>query len=389
MFGGELYGQSLVQEFGKIFLSRDSGTEQTLRRDYRKELLELCSEMSEGDRENSEDKISQLSRCFSTLIAEECQHPEPELSGLLGDLSAQEAETVGRAVSRILSNSQFSSAFFSPPLLDLLLDILPVDFVPRRLVLLFDQAAIEADQAVASFLFLLASMAPRPPLPDGEAIIEKLEVSRYCSLRLLLRLEQERKPSLAPVPLEQITEDIRVVTEKVNILSNCSSLSASDIVRYALHIAAIEPDCGLQLLQNFVLELPLSCLLYFCLAVADCADSEGDQRELEDLQFLSLLARAASLHLPGWSEAWSRALHSHPLLAGTLTEALKVTNERRLSMAANIVGAHKAADCLELVSLADFLAWSHLGLSHRKYIKALLSLVKLLYDCALIGQTFI
>ena len=85
MFGGELYGQSLVQEFGKIFLSRDSGTEQILRRDYRKELLELCSELSEGDREDSEEKISELSQCFSTLIAEECQHPEPELSGLLGE----------------------------------------------------------------------------------------------------------------------------------------------------------------------------------------------------------------------------------------------------------------------------------------------------------------
>ena len=379
MFGGELYGQSLVQEFGKIFLSRDSGTEQTLRRDYRKELLELCSELSEGDREDSEEKISELSQCFSTLIAEECQHPEPELSGLLGELSGQEAETVGRAVSRILSQPQTSSAFFSPPLLDLLLDILPGDFLPRqvlrRLVLLFDQPAIEADQALASFLSLLASLAPRPPLPDCEAMIERLEVSSYCSLRLLLRLEQERKPSLAPVPLEQITEDLRVVREKVNILSNCSSLSARDIVRYALHISTIEPDCGLQLLQNFVLELPLSCLLYYCLAAADSADSDGDLRELEDLQFLSLLARATSLHLPGWSEAWSRALHSHPLLAGTLTEALAVTNERRLSLAANIVGAHKAAACLELVSLADFLAWNHLGLSHRKYIKALLSLI--------------
>ena len=67
MFGGELYGQSLVQEFGKIFLSRYSGTEQTFRRNYRKELLELCSELSEGDREDSEKKISELSQCFSTL----------------------------------------------------------------------------------------------------------------------------------------------------------------------------------------------------------------------------------------------------------------------------------------------------------------------------------
>ena len=79
MFDGEVYGQSLVQEFGKIFLSRNSGTEQTVGRDYCKELLQVCSEVSGGDREiteNSEEKISQLSQCFSTLIAEKCQHPQ-------------------------------------------------------------------------------------------------------------------------------------------------------------------------------------------------------------------------------------------------------------------------------------------------------------------------
>ena len=374
MFGGELYGQSLVQEFGKIFLSKTSGTEQTAGRDYCKELLQLCSELSQGDRgntentETSDEKISQLSQCFSALIAEESQHPHPELSGLLGDLSVQEAQIVGRAVTTILSNQHSSSVFFTQPLRDLLLDILPVDFVPRtvmrQLVLMFDQEAIEADQAVASFLSLLSSLSPQPPLPDCQTIIEKLQPSSYCSLSVLFRLEEERRPSLTPIPLDQITEE--TVTEKVNILSQCSSLSGPDIVRYALHVSTIDTDCALHLLQNFVLELPLPSILYFSLAhLSTQPDSlcEGELRDLTDLQFLSLLARAASLHIPGWSETWSLALSSHPLLVGTLTEALKLTNERRLSKVANIVGAHKAADSLELLSLAEFLV-AHLGLSH-------------------------
>ena len=372
LFGGELYGQSLVQEFGKIFLSKTSGTEQTVGRDYCKELLQLCSELSQGDRENtenSEEKISQLSQCFSTLIAEESQDPDPEFGGLLGDLSVQEAETVGRAVTTILSNQHSSSVFLTQPLLDLLLDILPLDLVPRtvmrQLVSMFDQEDIEADQAVASLLSLLSSLSPHPPLPDCQTIIEKLQTSSYCSLSVLLRLEEERRPSLTPIPVDQITEE--TVYERVNLLSQCSSLSVPDILRYALHVSTIDTDCALHLLQNFVLELPLPCLLYFSLAhlsaQPDCGSCEGELRDLTDLQFLSLLARAASLHIPGWSEAWSLALSSHPLLVGTLTEALKVTNERRLSKVANIVGAHKAADSLELLSLADFLA-AHLGLSH-------------------------
>ena len=276
-----------------------------MRRDDCVELLQLCSQLSEGDTENREEKISQLSRCFSALISEECQHPQPELSGLLGDLSAPEAETVWRAVSKILSDHQASSVFFKQPLLALLLDILPVDSVPRqaerRLVLMFDQEAVEADQALASLLSLLSSLAPRPALTDGQAIIDSLEVSSFYSLHVLLSLEQERRPSPGPIPLDQITEDS--LTEKVNILSNCSSLSGSDVVRYALHISALDPDCALQLLQNFVLELPPSLLLYFCLAASPPSAGQAG-----DLNFLSLLARAAARHIPGWSEAEWRPL---------------------------------------------------------------------------------
>ena len=347
--GGDLYGQTLVQEFGKMFLSRTAGPEQPLVvRDYRQELLQLCSQLSEGDREDSEnsgEKICQLSQCFSTLIEKE------SLGGLLGELGEQEAATVGRAVARILSSQHSSSVFFKQPLRDLLLDILPGDLVPRnvatQLVGMFDQEAMETDQALASFLSLLSSLpAAQPPLPDCQAIIESLEVSSFCSLRLLLRLEEKRRPGLAPIPLDQITES--TVYQQVNILSQCSSLSVPDIVRYASHISTLDTDCALHLLQNFVLELPLSCLLYFCLAQLSAQLwCEGELRAQLDLQFLSVLARAASLHLPGWSEAWSRALTSHPALANTLTQALKAVFSPLIGRATTMLGSHwsRAAEC--------------------------------------------
>ena len=92
----------------------------------------------------------------------------------------------------------------------------------RQLVSMFDQEAIEADQAVASLLSLLSSLSPHPPLPDCQTIIEKLQTSSYCSLSVLLRLEEERRPSLTPIPVDQITEE--TVYERVNLLSQCSSL---------------------------------------------------------------------------------------------------------------------------------------------------------------------
>merc|ERR1719347_2410958 len=113
--------------------------------------------------------------------------------------------------------------FLQPPLLDLLGDNFPVERLPRhavrQLVMMFDQEGSHRDRAVASLLLLLS------PRTDWTSL---LDISSYCSVDVLLRLEQERRPTLAPIPLEQITES--TVYENVNILSQCSDLTTLQVL---------------------------------------------------------------------------------------------------------------------------------------------------------------
>ena len=357
--GETLFGADLVQEFGKIFL-RSSGTDdssETVKRDLLKELMVVCSDVQEEGGEMSDERVSQLTECFSNLLTEKCQNNQVPLEAVLSELSPTDQDKVSGIISRIFSSPHSRDLFIQPPLLDLLGDSLPVERLPRhavrQLVMMFDQEVSHRDRAVASLLLLLS---------PGAEWTSLLDISSYCSVDVLLRLEQERRPTLAPIPLEQITES--TVYENVNILSQCSDLTTLQVLRYCLHISTIDADCAIHFLQNFVLELPLPCIFYFCLAQYEQQSvlGSGELGLALESDLFSLLARSAALHIPGWSEAWSEALHSHPNLLGYFTQALKVTNERRLSKVPNIVGAHKSAESLELVSLADFLA-SHLSLT--------------------------
>ena len=367
LFGGDVYGQSLVQEFGKMFLSRNSGHDDpppAVRPDFSAELVLICSDICSEGPDVSEEKINQLAQCFLDILTENCQNEELELDKVLSDLSRspgdQEPAQVVEAVRRVLSSRHSRATFLQPGLTAELVQSLPLAGQPRhvlrQLVLMFHQEATQQDQAVASLLLLLS------PLGNLGPLLDTLDVSSYYSLHVLVRLEEERKPTLAPIPVEQITE--ATVYEKVNILSKCSSLTTFDIVRYCLHISDIDVDCALHFLQNFVLELPLAGVLYICLAhyEAHTLLSSAELSEAVQSDFQSLLVRSAATHLPGWSEDWSLAMDLHPALASYLAEALRLTNEARLSKVANLVGAHKAGDSLEVVSLADFLA-SRLSLS--------------------------
>ena len=83
LFGGDVYGQSLVQEFGKMFLSRNSGHDDpppAVRTDFSAELVVICSDICSEGPDVSEEKINQLAQSAdsSTYLMLHLFHPALE-----------------------------------------------------------------------------------------------------------------------------------------------------------------------------------------------------------------------------------------------------------------------------------------------------------------------
>ena len=132
--------------------------------------------------------------------------------------------------------------------------------------------------------------------------------------------------------------------------------------------------------QNFALELPPVCLLYFPLAYYDnlmqavktrnagtinchynsllrfpLPPDDPALNEAVNVEFASVLVKCLSLHLPAWAEAWAEVFRTHYSLATTVFEAFKTANETRLAKVANLVGAHKSPEAVETAALGTFL----------------------------------
>ena len=82
---------------------------------------------------------------------------------------------------------------------------------------------------------------------------------------------------------------------------------------------------------------------------------DDDLNEAVNSEFLDVLVKCLSLHIPGWSETWTNMFRTHYNLATFVLEAFKISNKARLSKQASLVGAHKSPEALEVLSLANFL----------------------------------
>ena len=132
--------------------------------------------------------------------------------------------------------------------------------------------------------------------------------------------------------------------------------------------------------QNFALELPPVCLLYFPLTYYDnlmqavktrnagtitchynsllkspLPPDDPALNEAVNVEFATVLVKCLSLHLPAWAEAWAEVFRTHYSLATTVFEAFKTANETRLAKVANLVGAHKSPEAVETAALGTFL----------------------------------
>ena len=99
-------------------------------------------------------------------------------------------------------------------------------------------------------------------------------------------------------------------------------------------------------------------LRIFSLLINDTVTFYVDDDELNEAvnsEFLDVLVKCLSLHIPGWSETWTNMFRTHYNLATFALEAFKISNKARLSKQASLVGAHKSPEALEVSALANFL----------------------------------
>ena len=94
---------------------------------------------------------------------------------------------------------------------------------------------------------------------------------------------------------------------------------------------------------------------YFPIMMTQYIPDDDDLNEAVNSEFLAVLVKCLSLHIPGWSEAWTSMFRTHYNLATFALEAFKISNKARLSKLASLVGAHKSSEALECSTLANFL----------------------------------
>ena len=117
------------------------------------------------------------------------------------------------------------------------------------------------DFLISSIIFFIVDLV------DVETLLKLLDVCSYQTISVLLDHEEKKKPVLTPISLDQIDESN--VYDCVNILSNYPILPSLDVIRYANHISQFDTICSIHLIQNFILEIPPSCLFYFPLKYFD------------------------------------------------------------------------------------------------------------------------
>ena len=296
--------------------------------------------------------LDQLATKYKEELASEEEEVVAECLALSSLLSEEQVATMGKALCVVFTSELHQEIFFRP--LEGLSLGPPVALSPThpRLLATFEQRYLDMDLMAASLLVFFDDLI------NCDSLLRNLSVAHFYTLQHLLELEASRRPHLSPVTLQQIDE--HNVAECSNFLASYSGLSPLTLLRYLVHLARLDAECALLVVQAHGHALPPPAILLMVLSYEEAVQEAASTSEQElgegvEQEVAVFLARSLAAHLPAWGAAWRAAMELHPGLLTLATTAFRAANEARLGRVASMVGAHRAAEGLELAPLGDFL----------------------------------
>jgi len=231
----------------------------------------------------------------------------------------------------------------------------PVSQAYSKLVELFEEKFVEFDRLTAKVLVLFSDLI------SCDKTLTNLKETDFFTFKFLLLLEEQNKPHLAPIRLEQI--DDQNINECANFLSTYTDFSTFDVLRYLIHMAKVDTDCTLHVLQSHFLGIPPHCLLFLAFAFYEAlSDSTSttisgkiELSSAVSMDFSTYFVKSLSSHIPGWSSQWKQVFEEHKNFGSFVIESFTTANETRLSKSSSVVGGHKNREGLETAILGDFL----------------------------------
>ena len=206
----------------------------------------LVEEYSQHCKTNSSESISCSSETDTHQLVQECL-------GLSSYLTKDQIENLEQAFNLIFASDVNREVFFRP-MQDMGIFVDPVFHAFSKLVIVFDEKFVEFDRLIASVLVLFNDII------DCDTIMKNLDETNFFTYKYLLRLEEFNNQNLTPIKLEQI--DDKNINECANFLASYTECSTLDLMRYLVHMAKLDTECAVHVLQSHVLEIPPHCLLF-------------------------------------------------------------------------------------------------------------------------------
>ena len=206
----------------------------------------LMEEYFESCKTNSSESLSCSSEAETNEFVKECL-------GISSYLTKDQVEDLEQAFNVIFSSDVNREIFFRP-MQDLNLNVDAPSHAYSKLAVIYEEKYVEFDRLMANVLVLISDII------DCDTVIKSLHETDFFTCKYLLKLEEENNPNLTPIKLEQIDE--QNIYECANFLSSYTQFSTFDLLRYLVHMAKIDTDCALHVLQSLVLDIPPHCLLF-------------------------------------------------------------------------------------------------------------------------------
>ena len=326
------------------------------------ELANVALQLSQAS-EDSLDLTSKLSSLLVSLLnTVHAEDPKEEFDltlkrlHLSSHLSQDQHEDFKKAVSVVFSSNLHRELFFRP-LQSLGIVDIPISnsVIHPNLMMLFNETQLDMDQLSSNCLVIVRDLI------SCDTLLSTLAVTDFYTFKYLFDLDESERPELNPIRLQQIDE--RNVNDCANFLANQVDISGFTLIRYLTHLAKLDTECALLVAQSHTLALPPHCLLFFVLAhqesLVEVASLDGlvscSLGDAVHQSIANLLVRTLANHLPGWPTAWHDIFSQHQNLLGLVLDSFKTSNEWHLGRKANLVGAHRSPEVLEVAPLGDFL----------------------------------
>ena len=169
------------------------------------EMIISAQNIIEESDDNVTKHISRLSLQLRKLLIHhfnECNEHETE-SEMLVNLTSTQKNILNSCFTRIFSDDLYRDICFNP-----LKDVLEehhqqtLSFSAAQRVRMFEQQELEQDRLLASVLRHLLDLV------DPDPVLRSLRAPHFLALRQLLRHQHRRRPVLAPMALDQVTQTL-------------------------------------------------------------------------------------------------------------------------------------------------------------------------------------